>query len=176
MLHSNQRKTTFRTTWGTYAYTKIPFGLINDGTTFQREIKITFLGLINKVVVVYLNDVMVYSKKRHEHLMHLKHIFDCWRKYGIALNLKKSVLMAIEDKLLGFVVLKDGINIELEIMEAIKKLTHLCSKNMMPPFLENISLLRHFVPSFVEIVKLLQDMIKKNSKFKWGPKEKESFS
>ena len=119
---------------------------------------------------------MVYSKKRHEHLMHLKHIFDCWRKYGIALNLKKSVLMAIEDKLLGFVVLKDGINIELEIMEAIKKLTHLCSKNMMPPFLENISLLRHFVPSFVEIVKLLQDMIKKNSKFKWGPKEKESFS
>ena len=50
-------KTTFWTKWGTYAYDKMPFGLINVGSTFQRTMDIAFRGLINKFVVVYLDDV-----------------------------------------------------------------------------------------------------------------------
>jgi len=59
----DQLKTTFRTKWGTYAYRKMPFGLINAGATFQRAMDITFKGLINKSVVIYLDDITVYSKK-----------------------------------------------------------------------------------------------------------------
>jgi hypothetical protein len=50
-------KTTFRTPWGTYAYKKNPFGLINVDATFQRATDIAFYGLINQLVVVYLDDV-----------------------------------------------------------------------------------------------------------------------
>jgi hypothetical protein len=57
-------KTTFRTKWGTFAYKCMPFGLINVGTTFQRAMDVEFRGLINKCVVVYLEDVTMYSKKR----------------------------------------------------------------------------------------------------------------
>ena len=56
-------KTTFITKWGTYAYQKISFGLINVGATFQRAMDTAFRGLINKLVVVYLDDITVFSKK-----------------------------------------------------------------------------------------------------------------
>ena len=69
-------KTTFQTKWGTYAYDKIPFGLINLGSTFKWAMDIAFRGLLNKSVVVYLDDIMVYSKIREEHLPHLKAIFE----------------------------------------------------------------------------------------------------
>ena len=55
-----QLKTTFRTPWGTYAYKKMPFGLINAGATFQRAMDAAFRGMINHSVVVYLDDVTVF--------------------------------------------------------------------------------------------------------------------
>ena len=57
-------KTTFRTKWGAFAYRRIPFGLINVGDTFQRAMDIDFRGLIGHSVVLYLDDVMIFSKKR----------------------------------------------------------------------------------------------------------------
>ena len=53
----------------------MPFGLINDGTTFQRDMDITFRGLIGQCVVVYLDDVTVFSKKREDHDFHLNNFF-----------------------------------------------------------------------------------------------------
>ena len=55
-------KTTFQTKWGTYAYDKMPFRLIITGATFQRAMDIAFRGLLNKSIVVYLDDIIVYSK------------------------------------------------------------------------------------------------------------------
>jgi hypothetical protein len=69
-------KTTFQTKWGTYTYKCMPFGLINTGVTFQREMDVVFQGLIGKCVVVYLDDVTVYLKNREEHIQHLTHIFE----------------------------------------------------------------------------------------------------
>jgi hypothetical protein len=62
--HDDQLKTTFRTKWGTYAYKKMPFGLINIGETFQRAMDIAFKGMIGDCVVVYLDDVTIFSKDR----------------------------------------------------------------------------------------------------------------
>jgi hypothetical protein len=65
-------KMTFRTKWGTYAYDKMPFRLINTGATFQRAMDIAFKGLINNSVVVYLDDITIYSNNREDHVPHLK--------------------------------------------------------------------------------------------------------
>eukprot|EP00253_Pinus_taeda_P034443 PITA_34443 len=82
----DQLKTTFRTKWGTYAYRKMPFGLINSHATFQRAMDIAFKGLVNKAVVIYLDDITIYSKKRSDHLRELKQIFQRYlrrREIGI---------------------------------------------------------------------------------------------
>ena len=65
-------KMTIRTKWGTYAYHKMPFGLINVGATFQQAMDIAFRGLINKSIVVYLDGLTVYSNNRKDHVPHLK--------------------------------------------------------------------------------------------------------
>jgi hypothetical protein len=64
MSPPDQLKTTFRTPWGTYAYKKMPFGIINAGATFQRAMDIAFRGLINQSVVIYLYDITVFLKNK----------------------------------------------------------------------------------------------------------------
>jgi DhnA family fructose-bisphosphate aldolase class Ia len=66
--------------------------LINAGETFQRAMGIAFWGLIKKCVVVYLDDVTVYSKNEEDHIQHLTQIFKRCRKYGISLNPKKTII------------------------------------------------------------------------------------
>jgi hypothetical protein len=68
----NQEKTTFTTPWGTFMYMKIPFGLMNVDTTFQREMDIDFMDELGRFIVIYLDDVTVYSKSDDEHLQHLR--------------------------------------------------------------------------------------------------------
>ena len=97
----------------------MPFGLINDGATFQRAMDIAFRGLINKFVVVYLDDIMAYSKNREDHVPHLKAIFERCRRYIISLNPKKSIFAMEEGTFLGFVISPSGITIDLGRIEAI---------------------------------------------------------
>jgi hypothetical protein len=115
-------KTTFRTKWGTFAYKRMPFGLINAGATFQRAMDVDFRGLIHKCVVVYLDDVTVYSKNREEHIQHLTHIFERCRKYSISLNPKKTIFGVEEGKLLGHILSRVGICKDLERIKAIAQL------------------------------------------------------
>jgi hypothetical protein len=74
MSPPDQLKTTFCTPWGTYAYRKMPFGLINAGATFQRAMDIAFQGLINQSVIVYLDDVTVFLKNKTNDLTHLSSV------------------------------------------------------------------------------------------------------
>ena len=104
VAEEDRLKTTFRTKWGTFSYRRMPFGLINDGATFQRAMDIDFHGLIGHSVVVYLDDVTIFSKKREGHAFHLKQIFNYCRKYGISLNPRKCVFAVTEGKLLVHVI------------------------------------------------------------------------
>ena len=88
------------------------FGLINVGATFQRAMDISFKGLLNKSIVVYLDDIMVYSKTREDHIPHLKAIFARCQQYRISLNPKKSIFAMEEGTLLGFVISPEGIKID----------------------------------------------------------------
>jgi hypothetical protein len=169
-------KTTFRTPWGTYAYRKMPFGLINVGATFQRAMDIAFRGLINHSVVVYLDDVTVYSKNKNDHLAHLRAVLLRCHKYGISLNPKKSIFAVEQGKLLGFIVSSDGMIIDPERTQVITKLPPPASKKSMQSFLGQINFVRIFVPSFSEMVRPLQNLIKKDTQYHWGPTENQAFN
>jgi hypothetical protein len=121
-IERRQLKMTFVTKWGTFSYKHMPFGLINAGETFQRAMDVAFMGLINKCVVVYLEYVMIYSKKREDHISHLTQIFERYRKYGISLRSKKNIFRVEEGKLLGCIISKDGINIDPERVKKISQL------------------------------------------------------
>ena len=83
---------------------------------------IAFRGLIHNYVVVYLDDVTIYSKKWQDHLSALKQVFERCRKFSISLNPKKSIFVVTEGKLLGFMVLKEGMIIDLKRIKEISKI------------------------------------------------------
>eukprot|EP00253_Pinus_taeda_P005008 PITA_05008 len=153
----------------------MPFGLINAGDTFQRAMDIAFKGLINKTVVVYLDDITIFSKKRSNHLHDLNQIFEHCRRYGISLNPKKSFFSLNQGKLLGFIFSKDGIYIDPDRIKEISEIPFPHNKNSMQSFLGQINFVKRFVPDFSHIILPLQAMIKKNSVFRWGSAEKEAF-
>ena len=127
----DQLKTAFRIPWGTYAYRKMPFGLINAGENFQRAMDISFGGLINYSLVVYIDDVTVFSKYWHNHIIHLGKVFEPCRKYGVFLNPKKMIFIVTQGILWGYVVSKHGIMIGPERTQAISKITYSSSKKAM---------------------------------------------
>jgi hypothetical protein len=176
MSSPEQLKTTFRTPWGTYAYRKMPFGLINVGATFERTMDIAFRGLINHSVVVYLDDLTIYSKNKDDHLAHLRAVVLRCRKYDISLNPKKSIFAVEQGKLLGFIVSSDGLIIDPERTQVITKLPPPTSKKSMHYFLGQINFLRRFVPSFSKMVRPLQNLIKKDTQYHWGPIENQAFN
>jgi hypothetical protein len=171
MSPSDQLKTTFRTPWGTYTYRKMPFGLINVGATFQRAMDIAFHGLINQSVVVYLDDVTVFSENKEDHLAHLRSVLQQCHKYDISLNPNKSIFAVEQDKLLRFIVSNEGMIINPERTQVILKLPPPSSKNSMQSFLGQINFVRRFIPNFSEMVRPLQNLIKKDIQYHWGPLE-----
>jgi len=68
----DHKKNYFTTPWGNFMYTRMSFDLINVVETFQREMEITFVGEKDKFVVVYLDDINVFSKIDEDHIQHLK--------------------------------------------------------------------------------------------------------
>ena len=115
----DQFKTAFTTKWGTMAYKKMPFGLSNARATFQKAMDMDFDRLMYRIVLVYLDDITIFSREAKDHLKHLRHIFERCREFGISLNPKKCVFSVHEGRLLGYVVSKQGITIDPERITAI---------------------------------------------------------
>jgi hypothetical protein len=80
----------FTTTWGTFMYDKMPFGLMNARENFQRAMDIAFIGEREFFFVIYLDYLTLFSNSDAEHLMHLRQTFENCRKFGLSLNPKKS--------------------------------------------------------------------------------------
>jgi hypothetical protein len=108
----------------------MPFRLINAGETFHRAMDIEFRGLINKYVVVYLDDVTVYSKNKKDHIQYLTQIFERCRKYGISLNPKKTIFGVEEGKLLVHIISQADIHIYPKRIKATSQLHYLTTKNL----------------------------------------------
>ena len=89
-------------------YVKMPFGLMNVGATFQRAMDIAFSEELGYFIIIYLDDVTVFSNTDEEHLEHLSKFFEKCRKFGISLNPKKTLFSLQEGKLLGHIIYEKG--------------------------------------------------------------------
>ena len=134
-------------------YDKMPFSLMNARANFQRAIDIAFVGERDKFVVIYLDDITVFSQSDDEHLKHLKQTFLKCRKYGLSLNPKKSHFVVQEGKLLGHFVSADSITIDSERVKAIMKISLPRSKKDVQSFIGKINFMRWFIPNFAETIK-----------------------
>jgi hypothetical protein len=126
-------------------------------------------------VVVYLDDITVFSKPDKEHYCHLRKVFLKCRSFGISLNPKKSLFALQEGKLLGHIVSAEGVRIDPSRVEEIQALSVLRSKMEVQSFLCKINFLRRFVPNFAEEVKLITCMLRKGNEVRWTFESRHSF-
>ncbi len=92
----DQHKMTFTTPWDTFAYSCMPFRLINVGTTFQRAINSSFSHLLDKVIVIYLDDMTIFSRRRKKHLRDMRRVLQRSREHVSSLNSKKFMFCDTE--------------------------------------------------------------------------------
>lgn len=110
---SDQHKTTFTTPWGTFCYKVMPFGLKNAGTTYQRVMTYIFHDYMGDIVECYVDDLLEKSKTKEDHINVLSNIFDRLLENKVRLNPKKCVFGVTSGKLLGYIVSRNGIEVDL---------------------------------------------------------------
>lgn len=109
---------------------------------------IEFVGEKDKFVLVYLDDITVYSSNHKDHLQHLNKVFLKCRRFGILVNPKKSQFTLEEGKLLGHIVSAPGVKIDPERVKAIHTLFVPRSKKEIQSFLGKINFVRRFISNF----------------------------
>ena len=127
---------------------------------------------LGRFIVIYLDDVTVYSKYDEKHLQHLRRVFEKCRKFGISLNPKKILFGLEEGKLLGHIISKDEIKIHPSRIEAIQKAEHPRNIKELQYFIGKINFLRIFIPNLAEILRNIINMLKKDTKIKWNTESK----
>jgi hypothetical protein len=122
---------------------------------------IPFVGEKDKSIVIYFDDITIFSRYDKEHYHHLKKVFLKCRRFGLSLNPKKSLFAMKEEKLLGNIVSAKGVRIDPSRVEAIQTLSFPRSKKEVQYFLGKINFLRRFISNFVELVKHITTMLRK---------------
>ncbi|XP_050916633.1 uncharacterized protein LOC127131762 [Lathyrus oleraceus] len=120
MSSEDMEKTTFITTWGTYCYKVMSFGLKNAGETYQHATITLFHDMIHEDIDVYVEDMIAKSITEEDHLVNLRKLFVRLRKFKLRLNLSKCTFGVRSGKLLGFIVSHKGIEVVPNKVRAIQ--------------------------------------------------------
>jgi hypothetical protein len=132
MSELDKEKTSFIIDRGLYCYNMMPFGLKNAGATYQRLVNKMFRDQIGRKVEVYVDDMLVKSRKATNHLTDLEETFNTLRRYRMKLNPAKCAFGVSSGKFLGFMVSSRGI-------EANPEKAELCWKCKLPVQQSNCS-------------------------------------
>ena len=166
MKEGDEWKTAFKTKYGLYEWLVMPFGLTNAPSTFMRLMNHVLRAFIGKFVVVYFDDILIYSKNLNDHVEHLKLVLGVLRKEKLFANLKKCTFCTDKLVFLGFVVSAKGIGVDEEKVKAIQEWPTPISIGQVRSFHGLASFYRRFVRDFSSLAAPLTEVIKKNFPFK----------
>ncbi|CAI7796450.1 unnamed protein product [Closterium sp. NIES-53] len=125
MADNSIHETAFRTRYGSYEYLVMPFGLTNAPATFQAEMNHILRPLLDECVVVYLDDILIYSRDMKQHIEHLRRVFEILRREKFYVKLSKSKFALKKVQFLGHMVSAQGVH----YAKIATPLTNLLKKN-----------------------------------------------
>ena len=162
-------KTAFRTSFGSYEYTVMSFGLANAPPTFSRMMNFIFNPYTNEFVLVYLDDILVFSKNKEDHAKHLRLVLDKLREHQFYAKFSKCEFWLDEVLYLGHIISAKGIAVNPEKVSAIVNWEPPQNVKQLRSFLGLASYCRRFVENFSKIAKPLSNLLQKHVKYVWSP-------
>lgn len=157
-------KTAFSVEHGHYEFLRMPMGLKNSPSTFQRVMDNVLKDLQNEVCLVYLDDIIVFSTSLQEHMVNLEKVFKKLRESNFKIQLDKSEFLKLETEFLGHVITTEGVKPNPNKIKAIANYPLPKTITEIKRFLGLLGYYRKFIPDFARITKPMTQCLKKGSK------------
>ncbi|GJV51472.1 putative nucleotidyltransferase, ribonuclease H [Tanacetum coccineum] len=168
-------KTAFRTRYGHYEFQVMPFGLTNAPAVFMDLMNRVCKPYLDKFVIVFIDDILIYSKNKQEHEEHLKIILELLKKEELYAKFSKCEFWIPKVQFLGHVIDSEGIHVDPAKIESIKDWTSPKSPTEIRQFLGLAGYYRRFIEGFSKIAKPMTKLTQKKVKFEWGDKQEAAF-
>lgn len=168
-------KTAFRTRYGHYEFLVLPFGLTNAPATFMHLMHQTFRGQLDNFVIVFLDDILIFSKTLEEHQNHVSEVLQILRREKLYAKESKCELFKTEVEFLGHYVGRSGLRMMDNKVQAVIEWPIPTKATEVRSFLGTIGYYRKFIKNFSSIAAPLTDLTKDTVKFNWGTEQDTSF-
>lgn len=155
----DKHKTAFITPFGLFQYERLPFGLSGAPATFQRFMQRLFSEKLFEILLIYLDDLLVFSKTFEEHLQHLRYVFSTFEKHGLKLKPSKCHLFREEVPYLGHVISAEGVATDPEKISAVRDWPTPSTVKQLQAFLGLAGYYRRFIEKFAQIAAPLYDAV-----------------
>lgn len=167
-------KTAFNTRYGHFEFTVMSFGLTNAPATFNRLMQDIFIPFLDDFVLVFFDDILVYSKSEEEHEEHVKKVLQILREYQLFVKRSKCTFCK-QIEYLGFIVSEEGLSVDPAKVKDILEWPRPTSVSEIRGFLEITGWYRTFLRNYALIAAPLTGLLKKGSKVVWEVQHQESF-
>ena len=152
-----------------YHHKVVPFGLSTSLAAIVRCLEKALGPELEPFTMVFVDDILVISRTFEEHMEHLRQVFDCFRKANLTLNLKKCEWVKSSMKFLGHIISEEGIRTDPEKIRSITEFPTPRDKKGLRAFLGLTGYYRRFSDRYAECTVPLLELLKKETKWKWGP-------
>ena len=160
-------KTAFRTRYGSYEYLVMPFGLTNAPATFQHFMNDTFADMADAFVLVYLDDILIFSDNLEDHKIHVRKVLQRLRETNLHANLKKSEFHCDSIEYLGYIVSPEGIKMDPSKIDVVLSWPKPANVKEVQSFLGFANFYRRFIYNYSKISRPLNNLTRKNTRFIW---------
>jgi hypothetical protein len=161
-------KTAFSTRYGLYEYLVMSFRLTNAPGYFMYLMNSVFMLELDKFVVVFIDDILVYSKNEDEHTEHVDIVLQRLHNHRLYAKLSKCDFWLREIKFLGHTISQDGISVDPEKVQEVMNWKPPTTVRQIHSFLGLAGYYRRFIPDFSRIAKPMTELLKKGVKYEWS--------
>src|SRR4051812_34497614 len=161
-------KTAFTTRYGLYEYTVMSFRLTNATAYFMNMMNKVFMEFLDKFVVVFIDDILIYSKNEQEHEAHLRLVLEKLREHQLYAKFSKCEFWLKEVGFLGHVVLGEGVAVDPSKVSTVTEWETPKTVGDIRSFLGLAGYYRRFIENFSRIAKTMTELLKKDNKFDWN--------
>jgi hypothetical protein len=168
-------KTAFSTRYGLYEYLVMSFGLTNAPAYFMYLMNSVFMPELDKFVVVFIDDILVYLKNKDKHTEHLHIVLQRLRDHRLYAKLSKCDFWLREIKFLGHTISQDGVSVDPEKVQEVMDWKPPTTVRQIRSFLGLAGYYRRFILDFSRIAKPMTELLKKGVKYEWSQKCEDAF-